>query len=141
MNDLERIKRIYAGMLDGDVGALEEVLAPDVEWHPAEGNPTAPAAGGPIVGREAVVEDHDPAGKFARFWERLDCTPLRFHDGGEAIVVEARYVGRGLATGRELDAQACHVWTLRDGRVVRFRQYTDTAQLGWVLGLADRAGR
>ena len=37
-------------------------------------------------------------------------------------------------TGRSLDAQACHVWTLSNGKVTRFQQYVDTAQLFDVMG-------
>jgi hypothetical protein len=32
-------------------------------------------------------------------------------------------------TGKKLDAQACHVWKIRDGKVASFQQYVDTAQL------------
>ncbi len=36
-------------------------------------------------------------------------------------------------TGRRLDVPFVHVWTLRDGKAVRFRQFLDTA--GWVEAL------
>jgi ketosteroid isomerase-like protein len=41
--------------------------------------------------------------------------------------------------GRSLDAQACHVWKLRDGKIVSFQQYADTAQLQDVMGTREAA--
>jgi ketosteroid isomerase-like protein len=37
-------------------------------------------------------------------------------------------------TGKELDAQVCHLWTIRGGKVTSFQQYVDTAQLQDVEG-------
>jgi hypothetical protein len=57
-----------------------------------------------------------------------------FHDAGEVVVVEGRYTGTHKKTGRPLDAQICHVWTIRNGRIAKFQQYLDTAQLRHVMG-------
>lgn len=66
--------------------------------------------------------------------ENFAALPERFVDGGDTVVVEGRYRGKMKATGTPVDAQFAHVWQLRDGKVVRFQQYTDTKQ--W----ADAAG-
>ena len=50
------------------------------------------------------------------------------------VVVEARYTGTFKQTGKNLDAQVCHVWKIRDGKVASFQQYVDTAQLQDVEG-------
>ncbi len=64
--------------------------------------------------------------------------PHRFHQAGETVAVEGRYAK---ATGRRLDAQMCHVWTLHGGKVAGFQQYVDTAQLQWITasGIASQA--
>ena len=51
-----------------------------------------------------------------------------------------RYTGRGKRTGKPLDIPFAHVWQFRDGRAVRFHQFTDTR--GWVeaLGLGGPVG-
>ena len=43
---------------------------------------------------------------------------------------------RGVAkeTGRHLDVPFVHIWSLRDGKAWRFRQFLDTA--GWVEALS-----
>jgi ketosteroid isomerase-like protein len=55
---------------------------------------------------------------------------------GDTVLVEARYWGTAKATGKPIDAQVAHVWDLRDGKVVRFQQYTDTWQFAQATGVA-----
>ena len=45
-----------------------------------------------------------------------------------------RYRGVAKGTGKRLDVPFVHVWTLHDGKAVRFRQFLDTA--GWVEALS-----
>jgi ketosteroid isomerase-like protein len=52
------------------------------------------------------------------------------------VLVEARYTGTAKATGKPIDAQVAHVWDLRDGKAVRFQQYTDTWQFAQATGVA-----
>jgi hypothetical protein len=52
-------------------------------------------------------------------------TPERFHDAGDTVVTESRYSGVYKATGKSINAQACHVWKIRDGKVTSFQQYLD----------------
>jgi ketosteroid isomerase-like protein len=47
-------------------------------------------------------------------------------------VVLGRYRATNRETGKALDAPFAHVWDLRGGKVVRFDQYADTAQLARV---------
>jgi ketosteroid isomerase-like protein len=44
------------------------------------------------------------------------------------IAVLGRYTATNSVTGKALDAQFVHVWTVEDGKVTQFQQYTDTAQ-------------
>jgi uncharacterized protein len=60
---------------------------------------------------------------------------MEFYDAGSVVVVEARYTGTYKGTGKNLDAQVCHVWKIRDGKVASFQQYVDTAQLQEVIGV------
>jgi ketosteroid isomerase-like protein len=46
---------------------------------------------------------------------------------GDSVVAVHRPLVRIRATGREASFNCVHVWTLRDGLVVRFREYADTA--------------
>ena len=132
MSHVPLVKDLYSKFGAGDVPAVLALLAADVAWSEAESNPYQPG-GEPWHGPQAVVENLFL--KLAEEWDGFTVTPVRFHDAGESVVVEGRYAGTCLATGKGLDAQFCHLWTVRDGRIARFQQYVDTAQLREVMGV------
>jgi uncharacterized protein len=101
---------------------------PSIEWHEAEH--FLYAEGSPYIGPGAILQ-----GVFLRLgteWEGFAANPQQFFDAGETIVVTGRYSGVYKATGKKLDAQLVHFWTLDDGKVTCFRQYTDTLQAAQV---------
>jgi ketosteroid isomerase-like protein len=67
-------------------------------------------------------------------WDGFTVHPRTFHSAGDSIIVEARYSGTYKATGKRMDAQVCHVWDVKDGKLTRFQQYVDTAKLRDVMG-------
>ena len=126
MNDVHRVRQWYEALRENDLDAVLGALAPELEWREAEGHPYQPS-GEPWFGPEAVKEN-----LFAHLiaqWADFTVAPHSFYDAGGTIVVEGRYTGTFRASGRQLDAQFCHIWQVKDGKLVRFQQYTDTAQL------------
>lgn len=124
------VKAIYDAFGKGDVPGVLGAFDPKIEWREAESFLYADR--NPYVGREAVAE-----GVFQRIvseWDGFTARPEHFIDAGDTVVVEGRYQGRRKATGRPVDAQFAHVWRLRDGKVVRFQQYTDTKQWAVAAG-------
>lgn len=133
MNE-DTIKGIYDAFGKGDVPAVLGALDPQVQWNEAEGHRYA--EGNPYVGPQAVAE-----GVFQRIMSDLDnftAVPACFIEGDDTVVAEGRYRGTMKATGTPVDAQFAHVWQLRDGKVVRFQQYTDTVQ--WDRAAGPAAG-
>ena len=61
-------------------------------------------------------------------WEGFSVTPEEWLDAGNRLVVMGIYQGTHKGTGKTVRAQFAHVWSLKEGRVVRFQQYTDTKQ-------------
>ncbi len=59
-------------------------------------------------------------------WEGFSAVPEQFVDGGDVIVALGNYTGKYNATGRSMNVPFAHVWTLTNGRIVKFVQYTDT---------------
>jgi len=57
-------------------------------------------------------------------------------DGGDRVVAMGRYTGTWKSTGKPLDVQAAHVWTIENGKVVRFQQYIDTLGTARTMGTA-----
>lgn len=118
----------YTSFGRGDIDAVVGAMHPHIEWHEAEHSPWYTVGG--HQGRDEVL-----AKVFARIpedFERFEVEPRTFHDAGGTVIVEGRYRGHAAGTGEELDAEVCHVWTIRDGRITGFRQYTDTWQFARV---------
>ncbi|MDP8909035.1 MAG: nuclear transport factor 2 family protein [Chloroflexota bacterium] len=131
-DNVELVRGGYEAFARGDVAAVLEVLDENVEWNEAEHIPYWP--GGPLIGRQAVLE-----GVFARIAQDFDNFRVdvqRVVDCGETVLVEARYRARVKKTGRPLDAQVAHIWDFRDGKAVRWQQYSDTWQFAELMDFA-----
>lgn len=131
MSNVDLLKGMYDAFGRGDVPGVLGSMEPGIQWHEAESNPYMPS-GEPWTGPDQIVEN-----LFARLadeWEGFTVHPATFHSAGEVVVVEARYTGTYKSTGKQIDAQVCHVWTVKDGKVVKFQQYVDTAKLQDVMG-------
>lgn len=120
-DNIETIGSAYDAFARGDVPAVLAVLAPDVSWTEAEGFPY----GGTYSGPDAVLKS-----VFMRLgteWEGFSTVPHEFVAQGDSVVSLGQYSGKYKITGKRFSAPFAHVWNLRNGKVVRFRQYTDTA--------------
>lgn len=125
MSNLDTVKGLYTSFANGDIPAVLGALDAEAEWNEADNFPYAD--GNPYIGPDAVLN-----GVFMRLggeWDGFAAVPAEFIDGGDRVVVLGRYGGRYKASGRAVDAQFAHVWWLADGKVTRFQQYTDTAQV------------
>jgi uncharacterized protein len=124
MTPIETIKAAYAAFARNDPSVLFGAMDPAVTWNEAEGNPLADR--NPYVGAQAIGE-----GVFGRLLGAINtfsAVPATFIDGGDHVVVLGRYGGTMKSNGATLDAQFCHVYHFRDGKVVSFQQYTDSEQ-------------
>ncbi len=124
------IGRIYNALGNGDVPTVVAAMDPAIEWNEAEGFPYSDR--NPYIGPDAVVE-----GVLARLgseWDGFTVNVERLLDAGDSVIALGRYTGTHGTTGIPFDAQFAHVWDLRDGRAVRFQQYTDTLQASAASG-------
>ncbi|MGK7311515.1 MAG: nuclear transport factor 2 family protein [Candidatus Longimicrobiales bacterium M2_2A_002] len=118
------VQSLYDAFARGDAGTVLGAMHENVDWNEAEGGPYADQ--NPYSSPQQVGE-----GVFGRLMEEFDgftVTPHKLVADGETVVAFGRYTGTHRASGRPLDAQFAHEWIVRDGRVVGFQQYTDTAQ-------------
>ena len=119
------IQEVYAAFARGDVPAILSRSTGDVEFTFAGASPTVPWHG-PWRGHDGLV------GFFTRIAERVtfdEFAPLAFTAGGDAVAVRLRLRYRVNATGRAVDEEQVHWWTLRDGRVSGLTHFEDTAQV------------
>jgi ketosteroid isomerase-like protein len=123
MSAIETIRAGYAAFGRNDPSVLFGALDAAVSWNEAEGYPLADR--NPYIGPQAVLE-----GVFGRLMPLIDnfsVVPGIFIDGGDHVVVLGRYGGM-TKIGGKLDAPFCHVYQFKDGKIVLFQQFTDTAQ-------------
>jgi ketosteroid isomerase-like protein len=122
--NLEVIQNLYAAFARGDGPAALSAMDSAIVWNEAENFPYADR--NPYVGPAAIAE-----GVFFRLateWDDFQVVPAEFIDAGDTVVVTGRYRATYKATQASIDAQFAHLWRVRDGKIVGFQQYTDTAQ-------------
>jgi ketosteroid isomerase-like protein len=125
MSNVQAAQSIYDAFARFDIPPVLAAMDPEVQWRQAEGSPYQPD-GAAWTGPQTVLEK-----LFMRIgaeWDALGITIRSLHDAGEYVVMEGRYTGTFKPTGRNFDAQVCHVLRFRNGKLVSFQQYTDTAQ-------------
>ena len=126
----EHIKKLYNAFGEGDVETVLAGFTEDIQWNEAEN--FIYSDGNPYVGGTAVAE-----GVFARLggeWEYWNLEDISFHNvDSNMVLVTGRYNALNKASGKELDAQFAHLWTLRDSLASSFQQYTDTKQAAEVV--------
>ncbi len=120
----QTIEAMYAAFGRGDIPFVIGALDPEIEWWEAENFVYADK--NPYRGPQSVLE-----GVFMRLgmeWDGFAVAPEEVLDAGDTVVGRGYYMGKYRQTGREVRAQFAHVFKFRDGKVVKFQQYTDTAQ-------------
>jgi ketosteroid isomerase-like protein len=129
VSNLGTVQGIYQSFGKGDVPAILDVLADDVEWEAWESN-TSVKAGVPWMtprhGKADVVHFFETTGQM----EIVDLQVLNMMEGGSQVavefVLEANLPSWG---GGHYRDEEMHLWTFNDeGKVVRLRHYTDTAK-------------
>ena len=125
----------YEAFAKADVPTVLGLFDPKIEWNEAEHVTYWP--GGAFHGHQDIVN-----GVFARIPGDFDGFRIeisRMVASGDTVLVEARYLATAKATGKPLSAQVAHVWDFRNGKVVRFQQYTDTWQFAQVTGITPKS--
>jgi ketosteroid isomerase-like protein len=108
-----------------------ELLDEQIVWEKAENF----LGGGVAKGRDAIFSE-----VFASIREAFQpwsAIVEAMFDGGdnETVIVLGRYMGKALATGKDISAPFAHIWRVREGKIVFARQYTDTFGIAKAQGL------
>jgi uncharacterized protein len=132
MSSTDVVKSLYAAFDAGDMPKVLGLLDKQVLWREAEGCPYDSGDG--WVGPDAVLTNL--FAKIGEDWAEFKVRPAHFHEAGAVVTAEGRYLAKHKRTGRAMDCQFCHVWTVANGRVTKFQQYADTAKLQAMLRTA-----
>lgn len=119
------INKIYGAFGRRDYAAVLEHFGPTFEWIAAVNSPLADRS--PYRGLDEVRE-----GVFARIaagFERLTVKVDEIFSAGDKVIALGFYDGVYKPNGKQFQAQVAHIWTLANGKAVKFQQYVDTYQL------------
>jgi uncharacterized protein len=131
MSTVESVQAIYEAFGRGDVGAILDRLADDVEW-----DQDAPGYGIPIY-EPGVGKEH--AARFFEATQGLDFLrfePTNFLSGGNQVAVPINVEVKVKSTGMIVEALEIHLWTFGDdGKVSRFFHCIDRHAFVLAYGL------
>ena len=114
----------------GDPDAWFEYWADDIDYRAAEGALDDP---GPMHGRDAVVAY---AQEWLDMFDEFNVEPVEVIDaGGDKIIAVLRNSGRANSSGVKIDLTYAVVYTIRDGKVARGREYMTRADALEAAGL------
>ena len=125
-DNMELVRRFFDTYCGGDYEGSLACLDPDVVYEVAQ---EAPARGRPAV--RAIWE------RWESSFDDLETVPEEFIDAGEHVVVRVRYTGRGRGSGVEFDELSYDVCTVRDGLVVRKREFAERSEALRAVGLSS----
>jgi ketosteroid isomerase-like protein len=115
------VRKGYEAFLRGDIDALMELFADDVEWE-LDRNEAVPFTG-LRRGKEEVAEffrlvnEHQHA---------LQFEPREFVAQGDKVVALGHYAWSVKPTDRTWESDFAEVFTIRDGKIAGFREFSDT---------------
>ncbi len=122
MNEQENLRIVkegYAAFGRGDVAAALSNYAEDVDWA-MPGSPDIFPYAGKRRGREQVAQF------YSTFAQTEDVKQMDLQDfivQGDKVLVFGHYQGRVRSTGRSYAKDFIHAVTLRDSKVIKFREY------------------
>ncbi len=127
--NLALVKQLYADFAAGNIEAFTAALAADIVWNEAEHNPYLPNS--PYLGLDAVMSGvFTPLGED---WASFNVNPEQYLSDGDTVAMFGRYDAQYKATGKTMQPQVVHVWTVKDGKLSSFQQYADTAAMRDVM--------
>jgi ketosteroid isomerase-like protein len=109
---------------DFEVGAA--LMQPDVEWHVSFRLPDLPMGKTVYRGPDEVMQLW---AAFRSVWDELSVTLEEVVEAhGDVAVVRARFVGRGSASGVEVDRTLFYVFEIAAGKLKRLRPFDTEAE-------------
>lgn len=124
--NVQIVKSGYAAFARGDIPAVLALLDSGIEWTLPDSLPF----GGTYRGPQEVARFF---GKLPDFFPELRVEPEEFAAFGDQVVARGHHRGRGKAGA--LNVPFAMFWTLRNGKVVKFFEYQDTAKTAKAIGL------
>ena len=137
MTNTEIVKSMYEAFGRGDIEAILNKMADDVEWKSSPESKTIPT-GGTFRGRAGV----------ASFFQKVAATvnfdafmPEKYVEQGDIVVALGTYTGRSKPLNKKFTSPWAMVFTFRGGKLARFEEHLDTETVAEAFVSSSQAAR
>jgi uncharacterized protein len=127
--NVELVKQMVDAWNRGDYDTARHCFDPDVEVEVAQGD----VIDGMYVGHAGLARLMRFWGAFSSFHSDIEkCIPA-----GDAVVALLHHHGTGKSSGIDVETRNWHVFTVRNGKIVRSRHFSTEAQALEAAGLSE----
>jgi ketosteroid isomerase-like protein len=125
MKHKEVVEELYRCFRQQDVERFTQLCSPSIIWQQNSGFPGEGTHQGPTAVLNKVYK------AFNIEWKRWSFVIERMLDAGDDIVVLGYFSGSKRDSDERFTLAASHIYSFRDGKVIKFQQFTDE-QKTWV---------
>ena len=126
MTNVDLVKQGYSDFTSGNLEAVLAIWDPAIEWHECKGMPFV-KDDGIFIGHEAVVTN--VIMNLPVYFDGFNIEVTEIFGADDKVVMEGYYRGTNKATGNAFKANATHVWTAKNGKMIHFFQAVDTVTI------------
>jgi ketosteroid isomerase-like protein len=130
-SNVELVRQGYEAFNRGDMDAAFANFDPEIEWITAPRTPFAGTYRGPEEIRRLIRDQREVFGEI-----RME--PYELFENGDLVVAFVRQRATGKASGAAIEIVVGHLWTLRDGKAVRFEGVPEREKALEAAGLPPR---
>jgi ketosteroid isomerase-like protein len=124
----ENVVRRWFEAFTEDADAFRDVLHPDIEWFPFEENHT------PSHGIDGGMRIRN---QWMGAWDEMQAELEDLVEKGESIVATVHVMGRGKASGVEVDTRLYLHFKVRDDKVIYLYEYVERKPALEAVGLRE----
>ena len=119
------VQSMYTAFFKRDLASIFAACTPDIDWESI-----GPRKGYPNLGpRRGVGEVEQFFQTLAEVHQFSEFSPKEFLASGETVVVLGHYAFTISHNRRVVASDWAHAFTIRDGKVAKFREHTDSAKI------------
>jgi ketosteroid isomerase-like protein len=128
--NVDIIRRSWDAWMERDMDRAAADWHPDIVWDITRHEDA------PDTVHHGVAEVLEMIANWMQSFRAYELIIERFEPAGDNVLLLLRRRARDAGSGDVADRFAAHVWTVRDGKVVLIRSYSDIAEARREAGLA-----
>jgi ketosteroid isomerase-like protein len=128
--NVEIIRRSWAAWMERDMDRAAADWDPDIVWDITRHEDA------PDTVHHGIAEVMEMIANWMMAFRAYELIIERFEPAGDNVLLLLRRRARDAGSGESADRFAAHVWTVRDGKVVLIRSYSDIPEARREAGLA-----